>query len=135
MLGNVPSRSDLSQFHNYAPWLNVVLGLLVFVLRYWSPRGTFDVRWNLFATGLVIMFAALATTIAHDGNSSRNYWSAINIVAGVWLIVSVKLIPSVLQVTVSQTVLGALVIAIALISLAIEVSQARARHPDEHVGP
>jgi hypothetical protein len=121
------SRSDFSWFHNYAPWANVVLGLLVFVLRYASPRGSFDVHWNLFLTGLVIMFAAFASIIAHDGKLSRNYWSAINIAAGVWLLFSVKIIPSVLQVTVAQVALGALVLAVALVSLAIEVFQTQAR--------
>jgi hypothetical protein len=126
MLSNVPKIRS-SRFHNYAPWLNVVFGLLVFVLRYSSPRGTFAVHWNLFLSGLVIMFAAFASTIAHDGNSSRNYWSVINIAAGVWLLISVKMIPSVLQVTVAQTALGALVIAVAVVSLATEVLGTRAK--------
>lgn len=121
------SRSQFSRFHNYGPWVNVVLGLLVFVLRYSSPPGTFAVHWNLFLTGLVIMFAAFASTIAHDANPSRNYWSKINIAAGVWLLISVKMVPSVPQVTVAQAALGALVLAVALVSIAIEVFQAHAK--------
>jgi hypothetical protein len=118
-MSNSP-RTGVRQFHNYAPWANVILGLLVFILRYASPRGTFDVHWNLFLTGVVIMFAALASTIAHDGDPSNFYGSVINIVAGVWLLVSLKVVPSVLRVTIAQTVLGALVIAVAAISLTIE---------------
>jgi hypothetical protein len=110
----------MKHFHNYAPWGNVILGLMVFALRYASPRGTFNVHWNLFVTGVVIMFAALATTIAHDDGSPRNYWSVINLVAGMWLLVSAKVIPSVAYVTFGQITLGALVIAVALVSLAIE---------------
>jgi len=120
-------RSDLRQFHNYAPWVNVVLGLCVFVLRYGSPRFTFAVHWNLFSTGLVIMLAALATTVAHDEDSSKNYWSAINVAAGVWLLVSVKTIPSVPLVTAAQICLGALIILVALTSLVIEFSRSRAK--------
>ena len=67
VMSNSP-RTGVRQFHNYAPWVNVILGLLVFILRYASPRGTFDVHWNLFLTGVVIMFAALASTIAVTGN-------------------------------------------------------------------
>ena len=117
-----PSRTNTSdvRFHNYAPWANVILGLLVFTLRYASPHGTFSVHWNLFLTGIVIMFAALASTIAHDGGSSKNYWSGINLVAGVWLLISVNIVPSVLRVTIAQIGLGALVIAVALLSLVIE---------------
>jgi hypothetical protein len=134
--GEPPSRlkpgSEVKRFHNYAPWVNVILGLLVFVLRYSSPRFTGGVHWNLFLTGLIIMFAAFAATIAHDGNFWGSYWSTINIAAGVWLLVSVKLIPSVLRVTVAQTGLGALVIAVGLVSLAIELSQAKAKRRRTH---
>jgi multisubunit Na+/H+ antiporter MnhC subunit len=94
---------------------------LVFTLRYGSPRPTFDVHWNLFLTGIVIMFAALATTIAHDEKSSKNYWSTIDIVAGVWLLVSAQTIRSIPAVTLAQEALGALVIAVALASLATEI--------------
>ncbi len=115
--------SDDGGFHNYAPWVNVVFGLLVFTLRYDSPRGTFSVHWNLFLTGIAIMFVALAATIAHG--SSKNYWSALNIVAGVWLLVSVHVIPEVARVELLQNVLGALVIAVALVSLLTEVISQR----------
>lgn len=120
------ANASSSEFHNYAPWVNVVLGLLVFILRYSSPRGTFAVHWNLFLTGLVVMFAALAATIAHDEHASKNYWSAVNLCAGIWLLVSVKTVPSVLRVTVAQTGLGALIAAIALVSLSIEMYKSRA---------
>jgi hypothetical protein len=134
--GSPSSRSDTlhtGRFHNYAPWGNVILGLMVFALRYAAPRGTFSVHWNLFVTGVVIMFAALATTIAHDGDSSSNYWSVINLVAGVWLLISAKIIPSILDVTVAQVSLGALVIAVALVSLAIEFITPKIKE-QEHVG-
>jgi hypothetical protein len=113
------SGPQVREFHNYAPWINVVAGLLVFALRYASPHGTFAVHWNLFLTGIVIMFAALAATIAH-GDPKRNYWSAINVAAGAWLLVSAQTIPSVARVTIPQEVLGALVVVIAVASLAIE---------------
>jgi hypothetical protein len=114
------SHAGVNHFHNYAPWGNVILGLMVFALRYAAPRGTFSVHWNLFVTGVVIMFAALATTIAHDGDSPSNYWSVINLVAGVWLLISTIVIPSVARVTIAQVTLGALVIAVAAVSLAVE---------------
>jgi hypothetical protein len=110
--------------HNYAPWLNVVCGLAVFSLRYAAPHHTFSVHWNLFVTGIVVMFAALASTISH-GYSSHNYWSAINIAAGIWLIISAQLIPSTPFVTVAQEGLGALIIAVAIISLVMEVGSTR----------
>jgi hypothetical protein len=112
--------SNSRKVHNYTPWVNVVCGLLVFILRYSAPRGTFSVHWNLIWTGLIIIFASLATTIAHDENSPRNYWSAINVAAGAWLIVSAKTIPSIERVAVGQVTLGAIVIVLGLVSLATE---------------
>jgi hypothetical protein len=120
-----PAGSDFGGPNNYTPWVNVVLGLLVFILRYSSPRGTFGVHWNLFLTGLVIMFAGLADTIAHDGRASKNYWPVIDLAAGVWLLISVKIVPSIPQVTIAQLVLGAAIVVGALVSLAIDFSQNR----------
>jgi hypothetical protein len=114
------------EIHDYAPWINVLCGLAVFTLRYGAPRNTFDVHWNLFLTGIVIMFAALATTIAH-GQAPRNYWSAINIVAGGWLLVSAKTIPSIPIVSTAQVALGVATILLALVSLGTEIGCERQR--------
>ena len=76
-----PSLVDAKrrEIHNYAPWMNVLCGVAVFTLRYALPPGTYTVHWNLFLTGFVVIFAALATTIAH-GDALRNFWPSINIV-------------------------------------------------------
>jgi hypothetical protein len=113
------SGTHARAFHNYAPWINVVFGLMVFALRYTSPPGTFSVHWNLFLTGIVIMFTALAATIAH-GDPKKNYWSGINVAAGAWLLVSEQTIPAVARVTIAQDILGALVIVVGIASLVIE---------------
>jgi hypothetical protein len=107
--------------HDYAPWVNVLVGLAVFTLHYASPRGTFAVHWNLLVTSFVIMFAALATTIAH-GQSRRNYWPLVDVVAGAWLLASVMLIPSIARVTTGQIVLGAATIVIGCASFAGEIA-------------
>ena len=106
---------------NYAAWVNVVLGLCVFTLHWASPRGTFDIKRNLFLTGIVIMFVALATAIAHQGNSNRNYWSAINIVTGLWLIVSRAIFVPIAIVSLGQLSLGIAVSVVAVIALLSEL--------------
>jgi hypothetical protein len=121
---SAPERSDAGASHNYVPWMNVVCGLMVFALRYIAPRGTFAVHWNLFVTGIVIMFAALATTISH-GNTETNYWSAINVAAGAWLLISARTIPSIPAVTFAQLTLGILIIVLAAVSLIVEASTRR----------
>ena len=110
------------------PWVNVVLGFLVFVLRYDSPRPSFDVHRNLFLTGIVITFAALAAVIAHEGKSTTNYWSAIDAAAGVWLLISSQTMPSPADiVTNGQQFLGVLIILVALVALAMGTALARPR--------
>jgi hypothetical protein len=108
---------DYSRFQQIAAWMNVVAGFLVFVLRYASPRPSFDVHRNLFFVGLLIMFGALASVIASDGNASRNFWPAVNAIAAAWLIVSVGLIPSVATVASIQLLLGAVIGLVALASI------------------
>jgi hypothetical protein len=122
----VASRPDVARFHNYAPWANVALGVTIFVLHYVSPRGSFAVS-NLFLTSLVVVFAATAATIAHDCGCAWNCWSSVNIAAGVWLIVSVYLIPGVFWLIVAQTSLGAAVCLVALVSLGTEMFGGRAK--------
>jgi hypothetical protein len=92
---------------------------MVFTLRFAAPRGTFAVHWNLFLTGIVIMFVALASTISH-GNTKRNYWSGLNIVGGLWLLLSTAILPSSAIVTWAQAGLGILTVAFASISLLVE---------------
>jgi hypothetical protein len=120
------NTSGPREIHNYAPWINVLCGLAVFTLRYAAPRETFDVHWNLFVTGIVMIFAGLATTIAH-GQAPRNYWSAINIVAGAWLLISAQTIPSIPTVSTAQEALGAATILLALVSLGTEIECERQR--------
>jgi hypothetical protein len=114
----------IRESHNYTPWVNVVCGLLVFTLRYLAPRGTFSVHWNLFLTGIVVMFAALATTISH-GNTTTNYWSAINVAAGAWLLISTRAIPSTPLVSSAELALGVLIIVVAVVSLIAEAASQR----------
>jgi predicted membrane channel-forming protein YqfA (hemolysin III family) len=119
---------------DYTAWVNVVLGMVVFILRYDSPRPSFEVHRNLFLTGIVITFAAFAAVIAHDGSSTKNYWSAIDAAAGVWLVISSQTIPSTAAlVTQSQLILGVLIFILALASLAMEIAT-RGRAPKDRTG-
>ena len=117
----MPDRSDARRSPNYAAWANVVLGFLVFILRYESPRPSLEVHRNLFLTGIVLVFGALAAVIAHEGRATKNYWPAVNIAAGAWLLVSTRLFPSASSfVTTSQGAFGIAIILVALGALAID---------------
>jgi hypothetical protein len=111
----------IRRFERYPAWAAVILGLCVFFARYASPRPSFDVHRNLFFTGLVIVIAALAAVIANEGEAAWNYWSGINVAAGVWLVASAVLIPAVGLVSTTETILGALLAILALGTLAIEI--------------
>lgn len=105
--------------HNRAPWNNIVCGALTFGSRWVIVSTSTGSDWNLFWSGLAIMFIAFSTLIAH-GNISRNYWSAANVLAGLWLIASTALIPGPPHMMYAQTCLGVLTVTIALTSLANE---------------
>ena len=105
--------------HNRAPWNNVVCGALIFASRWVITPNSTGSDWNLFWSGFAIMFIAFCTLIAH-GNVSKNYWSAANVLAGVWLILSTSLIPGPPHMMYAQTCLGVLTVTIALTSLANE---------------
>jgi hypothetical protein len=126
MIDQTATGPETREKHNYAPWLTVLVGLAVFTLRYASPRGTIDVHWNLFVTGIVIMFAALATTIAH-GQSRRNYWSVICVAAGAWLLASTSVFASIPFVTTGQIVLGVATIVCGGASVVGEIAFERQR--------
>ena len=112
-------RPEWAVVHNRAPWNNVVCGALIFGSRWVIAPTSTGSDWNLFWSGLAIMVIAFCTLIAH-GNVSRNYWSAANVLAGLWLIVSTSLIPGPPHMMYAQTCLGVLTVTIALTSLANE---------------
>jgi uncharacterized membrane protein SirB2 len=118
-IADIPSRLNPMELHNRAPWNNVVCGFLVFASRWFVHPVTESSDWNLFWTGLVIILIALTTMIAH-GNIARNYWSSLNVLAGIWLLISTRVIPPTGAMTWAQICLGVLAITIALTSLANE---------------
>lgn len=111
--------NDLLILHNRAPWINVMCGLLVFVSRWVIQPTSFTAAWNLSWTGLAVVAVAMIAAGAH-GNIRRNVWSAINIVGGIWLIVSVSMIPSTPAMSWPQIALGIVIITTALTSLSNE---------------
>ena len=110
---------ELDMLHNRAPWINVVVGVLVFVSRWVIHPTTFAADWNLFLTGGAIIVAAMIAAGAH-GNVTRNYWSAVNVAAGLWLIVSLAVVPNTNTMNWPQICLGVIAITTALTSLSNE---------------
>ena len=110
---------ELDTLHNRAPWINVVVGILVFVSRWVIHPTTFAADWNLFLTGAAIVIAAMIAAGAH-GNVTHNYWSAVNVAAGLWLIVSVAIVANTAAMTWTQICLGVITITAALTSLSNE---------------
>lgn len=121
------------QLHDYAPWMNVVCGFAIFLLRYAAPRPSFDVHWNLFLIGIAIIFASVAAEIAH-GTSVRLFWAAFNASAGAWLLVSAHTIPSIVAVSRAQACLGALVVVFAIATALTESVRQREAAPHGVIG-
>jgi len=114
-----PTDNDLLILHNRAPWINVMSGFLVFASRWVIHPTSLAASWNLFFTELAIAAVAMIAAGAH-GNVRRNVWSAVNIAGGIWLIVSVSLIPNAPAMFWPQICLGIIIITTAFTSLSNE---------------
>ncbi|HTW83464.1 MAG TPA: hypothetical protein VMD91_05270 [Candidatus Sulfotelmatobacter sp.] len=103
---------------NRAALNNIVCGLLVFA-SHWTATPATAPRENLFWCGIAIVGVALATLIAH-GQVPHNYWSALNVGLGIWVIVSASIFVPPAGIGWAQTCLGILTTTLALTSLANE---------------
>jgi hypothetical protein len=117
--------AKIRRLEKYPAWGTVIVGLCVFLVRYASPRPSFEVHRNLFFTGLVIMAVAFAAVIANEGEADWNYWSLINVAAGVWLVASATFIPAISVVSTAQTILGAVLVIFSLAAVVVEIAYHR----------
>jgi hypothetical protein len=117
--------AKIRRLEKYPAWGTVIVGLCVFLVRYASPRPSFEVHRNLFFTGLVIMAVAFAAVIANEGEADWNYWSLINVAAGVWLVASATFIPAISVVSTAQTILGAVLVIFSLAAVVVEIAYNR----------
>jgi hypothetical protein len=112
--------------NNRAPWINLVNGILIFASPYAVHPTTSQAEWNYFLSGIAIGLIAFTTICAH-GNVARNYWSALNVLAGLWLIVSLALIATDPAMAWAQVSIGVMTVVTALASLSSEHAAARSR--------
>lgn len=94
-------------------------GFLVFASRWVVHPTSFGAAWNLFLTGIAVMVVAFTASVAH-GNLRRNIWSAVNVIAGIWLIISVSVIPNDPAMSWPQICLGIMIVTTAFTSLSNE---------------
>jgi hypothetical protein len=114
------------EFLNLVPLANVVCGSLVFASHWLVPLASGGGNQNLFASGLAIIVVSIASLVAH-GQVARNYWSALNVPIGIWLVVSANILPLPVGIGWTQTCMGILAGPIALTSLANERRAAKIR--------
>jgi fatty-acid desaturase len=63
--------------------------------------------------------------IANEGEADWNYWSLINVAAGVWLVASATFIPAISVVSTAQTILGAVLVIFSLAAVVVEIAYHR----------
>jgi hypothetical protein len=107
------------ELHNRAPWNNVVCAILVYFSQSAAGPMAESTNWNLFITSVAIGLVAFISMVAH-GNVARNYYSGVNVLAGIWLVVSTRVFPTAPEMLWAQVCLGILTMTIALTSLANE---------------
>jgi hypothetical protein len=107
---------------NRIPLVNLVVGILTFI----SPSVLHPVsawsNWDITITGIVIAIVAIVATSVHR---SRNYWPAINVLLGIWLLISIVFVSDQPAIVWSNVVLGVTAIVTGLVSQNYEL---RSRH-------
>jgi hypothetical protein len=113
---------------NRAPWLNVAVGILTIISPFALGSASMAARWDLVVTGIIIGIVAIIELSIYARTTHMSYWPVINILAGIWLLISTTYAQGDVGLLWSNVVLGIL----AIVSAAIALSYEKV-HSSEHI--
>jgi len=105
---------------NFAPWINIAVGIMAIISPFAIPGSDTAMIWSAVITGVVIAVVAIIELGVYRGSSHMNYWPVINILAGVWLVISISLARGNAGEIWSDVVLGVMAIITACVALGYE---------------
>src|SRR5581483_9653354 len=103
------SSTELS---NRVPWVNLAVGILTIISPWVLRSGSTFAQWDMTITGIVLGIVAIISMSVH----AKHYWPVVNILAGIWLLVSITFLGNMMGMVWSNVVLGVLAIVTGLIS-------------------
>jgi len=105
--------------HIYVPWINLVLGILVLLSPWVLANVSSGVAWNITITGIVISIVAIIE-LGMQAKGTANWWPVVNILAGIWLLISTSFVRGDAAMVWSNVVTGILAIVTAIVSQVYE---------------
>lgn len=113
---------------NRAPWINLAVGILTIISPYALAITSGAVFTSTWIVGVIMVIVAIVEMVAYAQSHAMNYWPAINLLAGIWLLISTSFGGSAGMVW-SDIVLGVVAIITAAVSLSYERVHAKHGHP------
>lgn len=106
---------------NRAPFVNIAIGILTIVSTYALGMATVgSVMTSNWIAGAVIVIVALIELAVYPRGRSMHYWPIINILAGIWLLISTSLAQGAAAMVWSDIVLGVVAIVTSCVALSYE---------------
>jgi hypothetical protein len=107
-------------FSNRVPWINLAVGILTIISPYALGATGGGIYTSCWIAGVVIAIVALIDLGVSASSRGMSYWPVINILAGIWLLVSTSFAGSIAGMSWSDIVLGIAAIITAAVSLGYE---------------
>jgi MFS-type transporter involved in bile tolerance (Atg22 family) len=119
-------RETANPSPNRVPLVNLAVGILALISPWALHPASSTVTWDLVITGALIAIVSFLTMGTHaQSETSHNYWPAINVLLGIWLLVSLGFIHNDLAMSWNNVVLGVLAIITGLVSQSHEETTMR----------
>ncbi|HET9030937.1 MAG TPA: SPW repeat protein [Candidatus Aquilonibacter sp.] len=106
--------------HNRVPWINLAVGILTIIAPYALGASDTATKWSLTITGIVIGVVAVIELAMDAQNRGVSYWPVVNIIAGIWLLISTSRAAGQTGVIWNDVVLGVTAIITAIVALGYE---------------
>jgi membrane-bound ClpP family serine protease len=97
---------------NRVPWINLAVGILTLISPWSLHAASYGAKWDVTITGIVIAIVAIIAMSLRE----KHYWPVLNILLGVWLIVSIAFVENDSALAWSNVALGVMAIVTGLVS-------------------
>ena len=106
--------------HNRVPWINLAIGIMTIIAPYALGTSDTATKWSLVITGIVVGIVAIIELAMDSQNRGVSYWPVVNIIAGIWLLISTSMAAGNPNVIWNDVVLGVAAIITAIVALSYE---------------
>ncbi len=110
----------LNTVHNRVPWINLAIGIMTIIAPYALGTSDAATKWSLTIAGIIIGVVAIIELAMDSQGRGIAYWPVINLLAGIWLIISTSLAAGNAAMIWNDIILGVAAIITALVSMSYE---------------